>query len=128
MNLISLITTLGLSKTSYSHPFIRAFQAILPIIEDQFLTKIRILNLAGNNLTDVAVISLCDSLQQTHALALETLNLSDNTLSDDSLAALAELSNQIHNLKQVVLENVPKVSTEARKRLEIRLKKNNMKQ
>lgn len=51
---------------SYFYLLYDGFHSILPILEKDHLGRIKRLNIAGNDLTDLAITELCEVLRMNH--------------------------------------------------------------
>ncbi|CDW89694.1 cysteine protease family c02 [Stylonychia lemnae] len=102
------------------------FHAILPQLEQNYLSWITKLNVAGNGLSDFSIIELVDSLKQIHNQTLEYLDISDNKISDQGIQALIDLCSKNRSLKEIVTEGLTDPSPNIMTRLETALKKNQM--
>ena len=122
---------------SYFYMTNDGFMKVMPIIEKQYLGTLKKLNIAGNALSDLAIIQLCDSLKQTHNKSLkeldisdnkslEELDISDNKLSDEAIIAIADTLGTIRSLKTMIIEDLTDVSERALVKLRVALKKNEM--
>ncbi len=109
---------------SYYYLTDEGFKAILPHIEEIYLSWVKKLNLAGNALTDVSVTELCLSLKQVHCQTLEVIDLSDNKLTDQSILSIIDFCSRNSSLKEVLIEDTSDVSQAMRTRLNAALKKN----
>lgn len=73
----------------YYHLGNDGLEAILPTIIDEYILKIKVLNLSYNGLSDIGVSSLIQKMAAMGAI-IEELNLSGNKISDETLVNLAD--------------------------------------
>lgn len=86
------------------------FKAILPQIEEQYLTWIKRLNLAGCALTDLSIAELCLSLKQVHCQTIESIDLSDNKLTDQAILSFIDFLARNSSLKEIIIDENPEIT------------------
>jgi Leucine-rich repeat (LRR) protein len=81
-------------------------RGVLALIDQIIYTpKLRVLILAGNELTDESVMELLENLQISHHYELQELDLDDNKLTDATAETLCTFISDFKDLQIIKLQN-----------------------